>query len=70
MNGSTTVPKKFYLPSGHLVNPAYWYTNEPNNFGGNDTYVKEGCLDMSLYGYFKLNDEECGFTRDVYCEYF
>ena len=68
MNGYMTVPKTFFWANGHAISAAYWADGEPNNYLGNDTIVKEGCLQFNHYN-FKLNDNDCSSLKNVYCKY-
>lgn len=66
LGSNTTIPRVFYWPDGSPVNASYWYSGEPNNHNGNETYVTEGCAVMDTMG--SMNDSGCSNIRNFICE--
>lgn len=66
LGSNTTIPTVFYWLDGSPINSTYWHSDEPNNFGGNATYVTEGCVLMNTDGL--LNDSKCRNNQTFICE--
>lgn len=53
----------FTWEDGSSIN--YWESNEPNNSGGNSTFVKEGCVGLFPNG---LDDDDCAYYHNIFCQ--
>ena len=67
---STTVPIVFRWKSGLPVNLGYYQSPDPNNAGGTDTVINEGCLVVDTGYNYLLIDVSCTSNFFVACEYF
>ena len=66
VGSNTTIPRVFYWLDGSPINASYWNTGEPNNYLGNDTYIREGCVLIDVNG--TLNDSGCSNLKNFICE--
>lgn len=66
VNSKATEPLIFKWPNGQLINSTYWNMYQPNNNGGNSTFIGEGCV-VILPGQ-RLNDVPCSVTRKLICQ--
>lgn len=67
--GSTTsVPKYFYWANYNAmpISPSNWGDGEPDNYGGNDTFLVEGCVAIYANGF--LNDLLCSNQLSFFCD--
>ena len=63
VNSRSTVINQFYWPDGSPVQ--YWGSSQPDNTGGNSTYIAEGCASMT---WTWINDKNCAGTMKFICQ--
>jgi len=64
------VPKVYYWTrNGGAVNMSFFDPGQPDNCGGNSTYIVEGFLEIGWYTQQMLNDAPNTWLLNYACEY-
>ena len=68
LNSRTDEPKKFKWLNSIPLKQEHYGGKNPDNSGGNENTLNEGCISMSNPDGFKLNDAICSTKFEYFCE--